>query len=324
MATKITVALEDDLDGGPANETVRFGLGSAQYEIDLNKKNARAFRRKLAPFVEHARKAGPGQRRGPARTASSRQHSGDIRAWAKAKGLRSATAAASPPALQTSTKPPRKDPYERPVTAAANQSAQMAPGPGQPVNGAGHFRLPAHARIGDVAWEACLCAHRPMLTDRQLGAAWLVWSSPPGEGSVDAANERPGPRWLDPARPGAPYGAIEDVLAITETVSPWGGPDGLGSTGLPGYPPAAGQLPAATRPDSTHHARVLLPAPPAWRYSPARRSPPLQEKRRPGHATPGERRRRPRRPPSGVGLPLAGHLAGRDVQPVPEVLVGDS
>jgi hypothetical protein len=36
MATKITVALEDDLDGGPANETVRFGPGAAQYEIDLN------------------------------------------------------------------------------------------------------------------------------------------------------------------------------------------------------------------------------------------------------------------------------------------------
>src|SRR5258708_7092990 len=87
MATKITVALEDDLDGGPASETVRFGLGNAQYEIDLNKKNARAFRRKLTPFVEHARKAGAGQGRGTARTASSRQRSGDIRAWAKAKGL---------------------------------------------------------------------------------------------------------------------------------------------------------------------------------------------------------------------------------------------
>jgi|HubBroStandDraft_2_1064218.scaffolds.fasta_scaffold910416_2 hypothetical protein len=87
MATKITVALEDDLDGGPASETVRFGLGGAQYEIDLNKKNARAFRKKLTPFVEHARKAGPGQRRGPARTASSRQRSVDIRAWAKATGL---------------------------------------------------------------------------------------------------------------------------------------------------------------------------------------------------------------------------------------------
>jgi hypothetical protein len=58
-----------------------------QYEIDLNKKNARAFRKKLAPFVEHARKAGPGQRRGPAWTASSRQRSADIRAWAKATGL---------------------------------------------------------------------------------------------------------------------------------------------------------------------------------------------------------------------------------------------
>ena len=71
MATKITVALEDDLDGGPASETVRFGLGDVQYEIDLNKKNARAFRKKLAPFIEHARKAGPGQRRGPARTGLS-------------------------------------------------------------------------------------------------------------------------------------------------------------------------------------------------------------------------------------------------------------
>jgi len=87
MATKITVALEDDLDGSPASETVRFGLGNAQYEIDLNKKNARAFRKKLTPFVEHARKAGPRQRHGPARTASSRQRSADIRAWAKAKGL---------------------------------------------------------------------------------------------------------------------------------------------------------------------------------------------------------------------------------------------
>jgi Lsr2 len=87
MATKITVALEDDLDGGPASETVRFGLGSAQYEIDLNKKNARAFRKKLTPFVEHARKAEPGQRHRPARTESSRQRSADIRAWAKATGL---------------------------------------------------------------------------------------------------------------------------------------------------------------------------------------------------------------------------------------------
>ena len=87
MAQKVTVALEDDLDGGPADETVRFGLGGAEYEIDLSKKNAAAFRRQLAPFIEHARKAGRGQRRRPGRTASSRERSGGIRAWAKDQGI---------------------------------------------------------------------------------------------------------------------------------------------------------------------------------------------------------------------------------------------
>ncbi len=87
MARKVTVALEDDLDGGPAEETVRFGLGGTEYEIDLNKKNASAFRQQLTPFIERARKAGGMQPRRAARTASSRQRSGDIRAWAKGQGL---------------------------------------------------------------------------------------------------------------------------------------------------------------------------------------------------------------------------------------------
>ncbi len=85
MATKITVALEDDLDGGPADETVRFGVGGTEYEIDLNKKNARAFRKQPAPLAEHARRAGREQRR--PRTSSSRQRSGDIRAWANEQGI---------------------------------------------------------------------------------------------------------------------------------------------------------------------------------------------------------------------------------------------
>jgi len=87
MAQKITVALEDDIDGGPADETVRFGLGGTEYEIDPSKKNANAFRRQLAPFIEHARRAGRGQRRRPGRTASSRERSADIRAWAKDQGI---------------------------------------------------------------------------------------------------------------------------------------------------------------------------------------------------------------------------------------------
>ena len=87
MAQKVTVELEDDLDGGPAVETLRFGLGGSEYEIDLSKKNASKFRRQIAPYIEHARKAGSGHRRRPVRTASSRERSGDIRAWAKDQGI---------------------------------------------------------------------------------------------------------------------------------------------------------------------------------------------------------------------------------------------
>ena len=87
MAQKVTVELEDDLDGGLAEETVRFGVDGSDYEIDLSTKNAAALRRKLAPFIDHARKAGRGQRRRPGRTAASRDRSGGIRAWAKGQGI---------------------------------------------------------------------------------------------------------------------------------------------------------------------------------------------------------------------------------------------
>ena len=87
MATKISVALEDDLDGGPADETVQFGFGGAHYEIDLNKKNARKLRKQLAPFIEHARKTGAGPRGRAIRTASARHRGSGIRAWAKQQGI---------------------------------------------------------------------------------------------------------------------------------------------------------------------------------------------------------------------------------------------
>jgi Lsr2 len=87
MAQKVTVALEDDLAGGRADETVRFGLDGADYEIDLSAKNARAFRTSLALFVEHARKASRGPARRTARTSAGRQRSGDLRAWAKDQGI---------------------------------------------------------------------------------------------------------------------------------------------------------------------------------------------------------------------------------------------
>jgi hypothetical protein len=60
MAQRVSVELQDDLDGGPADETLRFGIGGSEYEIDLSKKNASRFRRQIAPCIEHARKGRPG------------------------------------------------------------------------------------------------------------------------------------------------------------------------------------------------------------------------------------------------------------------------
>lgn len=87
MAVSTTVVLEDDLEGGPATETVQFSLGGREYEIDLNAKNASRFRSQLEPFIGHARPVGASHRRRPARSAASRQRSAAIRAWARQHGI---------------------------------------------------------------------------------------------------------------------------------------------------------------------------------------------------------------------------------------------
>src|SRR5579859_4559053 len=87
MAQKVTVALGDDMDGGSADETVRFDVNGTDHEIDLSRKNARSLRRQLAPFTGHARKVSREPARRAGRTAAGRQRSGDIRAWARAHGI---------------------------------------------------------------------------------------------------------------------------------------------------------------------------------------------------------------------------------------------
>ena len=87
MARRTVVTLEDDLDGGPADETLRFGIDGSEYEIDLNEKNAARFHKLLAPFVERARRAGRAPRRAVRRTAASRRRSRDIRMWARQQGI---------------------------------------------------------------------------------------------------------------------------------------------------------------------------------------------------------------------------------------------
>jgi Lsr2 len=85
MAQRVQIILEDDYDGGTADETVTFSLDGAEYEIDLSSKNATGLRDALAPWVAHARKIGGRRKRSTKATGSS--STSDIRAWAQAQGL---------------------------------------------------------------------------------------------------------------------------------------------------------------------------------------------------------------------------------------------
>lgn len=58
MAQTIKIELTDDLTGGPATETVTFGLDGRTYEIDLSETNAKQLRGALDKYVAKARKAG--------------------------------------------------------------------------------------------------------------------------------------------------------------------------------------------------------------------------------------------------------------------------
>jgi hypothetical protein len=57
MAQRVQIILGDDFDGGEETQIMTFGFGVA-YEIDLNDKNARGWRRPLAPFIEAGRTLG--------------------------------------------------------------------------------------------------------------------------------------------------------------------------------------------------------------------------------------------------------------------------
>ncbi|MBW8484990.1 histone-like nucleoid-structuring protein Lsr2 [Actinomadura parmotrematis] len=87
MAQKVQVLLVDDLDGGEADETVAFSIDGASYEIDLSGANAKKLRDSLQPFVDKSRKPGHAKRK-PRRTGSNRERSAEIRAWAKARGIK--------------------------------------------------------------------------------------------------------------------------------------------------------------------------------------------------------------------------------------------
>ncbi len=90
MAQKIQMLFIDDLDGGEADGTVRFGLDGTEYEIDLNAEHAQALRDALARYVQAARRAGGSARRsarGGRRAPAGGVDSTEVREWAKAQGI---------------------------------------------------------------------------------------------------------------------------------------------------------------------------------------------------------------------------------------------
>jgi hypothetical protein len=87
MAQRIQTLFIDDLDGGAADGTVRFGLDGTDYEIDLSGEHTDELRKALGKFIEHSRKVGSTARR------SQRGHRGDpavdtakVREWARGSG----------------------------------------------------------------------------------------------------------------------------------------------------------------------------------------------------------------------------------------------
>ena len=86
VAQRVQVYLEDDLDGGQAEETVSFSLDGVSYEIDLSRKNANKMRDSLALYVGSARKVGGRRRRGSAKASARTGSSAEIREWARNNG----------------------------------------------------------------------------------------------------------------------------------------------------------------------------------------------------------------------------------------------
>lgn len=89
MAQKVKIILEDDINGGIAEETVRFGLDGKFYEIDLSARNAAQLREAIRPFADKARRVQEGKgAKGKKRsvTAQRGKDNAKIRAWAQKNG----------------------------------------------------------------------------------------------------------------------------------------------------------------------------------------------------------------------------------------------
>jgi nucleoid-associated protein Lsr2 len=91
VAQQTILELVDDLDGGPAMETVAFALDGVEFAIDLSAANAARLRDTLAEYVGHARRTGGRKARGRAATNANGNGNGKpdtqaVREWARSQG----------------------------------------------------------------------------------------------------------------------------------------------------------------------------------------------------------------------------------------------
>src|SRR5277367_2175827 len=87
MAQQIQTLFIDDIDGGAADGTVRFGLDGADYEIDLSGEHSNELRKALEKYIEHSRKFGGTARRSPrGHRGAPAVDTAKIREWAKGNG----------------------------------------------------------------------------------------------------------------------------------------------------------------------------------------------------------------------------------------------
>jgi hypothetical protein len=88
MAQQTQTLFIDDIDGGPAEGTVRFGLDGTDYEIDLSTAHSEELHKVLAGYVTHARKAAVTARRGHrGRRGADVLDTRKVREWAKGQGI---------------------------------------------------------------------------------------------------------------------------------------------------------------------------------------------------------------------------------------------
>lgn len=87
MAQRQIVTLEDDIQGGEATQTLRFGFNGSEYEIDLNDKNASKMREAFTFYADHGRKVGrraSSRGGGPSSTGVDNRA---VRAWAASNSV---------------------------------------------------------------------------------------------------------------------------------------------------------------------------------------------------------------------------------------------